>query len=369
MRALLALLCAACSFDPAGFRANPAGGDGGPGAIDGAGLDGLPPPPDAACAATFIDLCSAGPPGGPVAVAGADFLNTDTDPRCRTYPQPGGPDACLVYATDVTLSAGASLTAVGTRPLVIASVADLRIDGLIDVSSQRGIQTGAGANYGGCPAGLAPENDLGGAAGGAGGSFGGGGGTGGTGDIDMSLGNDGSAIAGLAGAAQPSPAFVRGGCRGQDGGDEGDFGGAGGSGGDSGGGVFLFSWGAVHVGVTAVIRATGAGGGGGAVQAGGGGGGSGGFIGFEGTGVIVEGQLWIDGGGGGGGGARLSGIPISGGPGSDASTGSAPGGYPSYDAPGATGSDSPLPPGNGASSIVGAGGGGGSFGFTYGVGP
>ena len=55
----------------------------------------------------------------------------------------------------------------------IASATNLIVEGTVDVSSQRGIQTGAGANYGACPAGTLPQDDYGGAGGGAGGSFGG----------------------------------------------------------------------------------------------------------------------------------------------------------------------------------------------------
>lgn len=355
---------AACGFQPSG-----ASEDGDGAAIDAAGDgDGAPPTDatvttDARCRLGFVDLCGAGAAGPALTVSVATTIDTDTDPRCATLAQPGGPDACLVWVASVSIGVGARLTATGSRPLVIAAAGDLVVDGVVDVSSRRGQARGAGAATE-CATPRAPENDAGGAAGGAGGSFGSVGGAGGTGDTDQSLGGDGTALGGLPGSALAVLPFARGGCRGQEGGAEGASGGQGGTGGDPGGAVVLAAFGAVRVTATGQVLAGGAGGGGGQVQAGGGGGGSGGYIGLEGASLEIAGALAANGGGGGGGGARVNGSPVSGGPGADGGLGGvvAAGGTPAFDAGGGTGAAGAIVAGAGASSIVGAGGGGGGVG-------
>ncbi|MBE7451174.1 MAG: hypothetical protein HS111_20440 [Kofleriaceae bacterium] len=207
-------VAAACGFHPSGASEDGDGAAADAAAIDAAGDgDGAPPTDatvttDARCRLGFVDLCGAGAAGPALTVSAATSIDTDTDPRCATLAQPGGPDACLVWVASVSIGVGARLTATGSRPLVIASAGDLVVDGVVDVSSRRGQARGAGAATE-CATPRAPENDAGGAAGGAGGSFGSVGGAGGTGDTDQSLGGDGTALGGLPGSALAVPPFAR----------------------------------------------------------------------------------------------------------------------------------------------------------------
>jgi hypothetical protein len=250
------------------------------------------------CTPGFLNLCGQAAPSITLLIDNAQTINTDTDQRCRTVAQTSGPDVCLIYASDVNISSNGALTSTGTRPLAIASTANMTIDGKIDVSSGRANgQLGPGAN-GTCSFTATPQDDLGGGGGGAGASFGTAALGGGTGDTDTSAGGDFSATPG-----GPGPAIaitvLRGGCRGQKGGNETANGGQGGAGGHSGGALYLVATGTLTMG--GAIRATGAGGGGGQVQAGGGGGGSGGLVVIEAPSITVSGDISANGGGGGGG--------------------------------------------------------------------
>jgi hypothetical protein len=332
------------------------------GATIDAGIDTGP-----ACVVGSIDVCTSAPPSGPFVVSGTTTLDTDQDPMCQTLAQTGGPPACLIYAAGVTIEGGASLTAIGTRPLVIVSTAAVDISGLVDVSSRRGGQTGAGANAADCAAMRAPEPDLGGAGGGAGGSFAAAGGDGGEGDTDNSLGGDGTALPGLAGLPVTRPSFARGGCRGSDGADEPP--GTGGPGGSSGGGVWIAAAGTITIAATGAIRATGAGGTGGQVQAGGGGGGSGGLVVLEAATISIAGQIAANSGSGGEGGARIGTAPVPGTSGNDGdlgTTAASGGAGASVAGDGGAGSaGAGAQGGAGQPSAVGGGGGGGGAGFVH----
>ncbi|HEY5938620.1 MAG TPA: hypothetical protein VIU61_28410 [Kofleriaceae bacterium] len=326
----------------------------------------------ASCVIDGLDLCDETPLPA-IAVGASETIDTDTDPRCITFPQAGGGDACLVYAQAISVAAGQTLSAIGSRPLVIASVASITLAGELDVSSRRGGQTGAAANHSACTIDREAESDLGGAAGAAGGSFGGEGGDGGDGDTDNSLGNDGNAVKGDASdALAAAPAFARGGCRGANGGNEtGPGGGNGGGGGASGGAALLVANDMIEV--SGAIRAMGAGGSGGGDQAGGGGGGSGGFIKLAATALTISGSISANGGGGGEGGCNCSGVETPGNPGTDGALGTgAAGGGAGASGPGGDGgaSGAATPPDglDGSPSVVGSGGGGGGAGFVVFVG-
>ncbi len=354
-RAVFALVLAGCSFEH-GVVPGAGGADGGGDGTVGDGSGDTP------CVPGFLNLCAETAPTQPLHLTGPDTINTDTDPRCRTFTQPNGGPVCLVYATSVAIDAGGSLTATGSRPLAIASTSTLTIAGAIDVSSHIGGARGPGASDAGCLFTTNPEMDTGGAGGGAGGSFGAMGGNGGTGDSDNSLGGDGTATPGIAGAA-PSIVALRGGCSGQAGANESNGGGAGGAGGHSGGALYLYA--AQSITISGSVRATGAGGAGGRVQAGGGGGGSGGFVVVESASITINGQLSANGGGGGEGGARVGTTPVDGQPGTDGvlGTAAAPGGVGTdtrFGYGGAGGASTPAAAG--ISSIVAGGGGGGSVG-------
>jgi hypothetical protein len=342
---------------------------------DAAGTADAPPLPVDACGLTpigSIDPCGLGAPDGPLTLDGT--LNTDTDPRCRSYGLATGGAACAIYADGITVADALTLTVSGSIPLILVSTQDIAIDGELDVSSRTTGQLGAAANDSSCAAALLPEADLGGGGGGAGGSFGSAGGDGGVGDTNTGAGNDGDGAAGIAGSPVVGiPASIRGGCRGSNGGDEAPGGGLGGAGGSSGGAVWLAARGMVVVGGNGVIRATGAGGGGGQVQAGGGGAGSGGMVVIEAIATEVLGVIAANGGGGGGGGVRISGAPYSGNPGQDGrpddqvATGGT--GGPVAAGKGGNGAAGSQVAKVGQSSAVGAGGGGGGGGIIHIVGP
>jgi hypothetical protein len=365
-RFVLVALLGACSFQP---RAAIDDGDGG------ASTD--PPPDDAtaspidatACSATFLDVCSQPEATEPFVVNGTDAINTDTDPRCRTVTQSGGGDVCLVYATDVSIGSGSILTATGSRPLAIASMSAMIVDGAINVASQRvSGQTGPGVDDASCNFGRAPDDDAGGAGGGAGGTFAAAGGNGGIGDTDNSSGNDNTGAAGERGTIVTTVTVLRGGCRGQQGGDA-PSGGSGGPGGHSGGALYLYA--PLRIAVSGAILATGAGGEGGGTQAGGGGGGSGGLVVIESGAIAIAGQISANGGGGGQGGARYINLEppdFPGDPGLDGGLGvvSASGGQDASPQPlrgfGGSGGIEGAAATDGATSIIGAGAGGGSIG-------
>ena len=355
------LLASACSFDPKAALVADASRDGTQPVDAAAPTDATA---DARCVVGSLDLCAQGTPDPASTLSGT--IHTGTDARCRTLPQPGGPDACLILADGVTIG---DLIGIGPRPLVVVSTTDLTITGALDVSSRLGVRDGAAANDASCAVSGQPESDLGGAAGAAGGSFHGAGGNGGEGDTDNSLGNDGTALAGLASAAITQPAFLRGGCPGGRGGDEGG-GGLGGAGGSSGGAVWLVAAGKLELLATGSIRATGAGGAPGQVQSGGGGGGSGGLIVLEATTLAIGGPVSANGGGGGEGGTRFGSTSVTGNKGADGDLGAtpAPGGFGALGSSGDGGAGSAgaqLDGGAGESTIVGAGGGGGAAGFIH----
>ena len=352
MRALLVsvLVVAACSFprpDDSGVADGPPGGDG-----------------PASCVSGLIDLCRQAAPTQALTVAAVQKINTDTDSRCRTVAQNGGPDLCLLYFTRVEIPVGAELIAHGTRPLALAATSQIWIDGTLDVASTRvrsgAMEFGAGSQAT-CPFGSAPEDDGGGGGGGAGGSFATVGGDGGTGDLDDGGGTPGDAPGGTAGAVVSFTA-LRGGCPGQRGQTNGIP--TTGNGGRGGGAVYVA---APTILITGKVLAHGAGGtGGGADDQGGagGGGGSGGAIVIQSSSsvsIFVPSLLLATGGGGGQGGNNL-GFGESGA--EPTNTNAAPGGDQVNNG-GNGGSGATLGAGElGASSNDGAGGGGGGTGFV-----
>ncbi len=299
--ALSLIVLSSCVFDGSN-SANPSSSDAEPIAPDASTVDSGPTFDGAIpCDFPLDGVCATGGPGEGWEVVGADTpFDTTDDPVCRDFSLDDGSHACLVFVESFTVTSNATLRAIGTRPLLIASIGDILIDGTIDVSSYRAEQTGAGANYATCMHARDPEDDVGGAGGAAGGSFAGRGGDGGEGDRNENDGSDGKALPGLSDTAVSIPLVLRGGCPGGDGGDEGPGAtdGIGGAGGASGGAVWLVGTGNLHVMGEGRIRATGAGGTGGGGQAGGGGGGSGGMIHLQAVQTIVDGAMSANGAGG-----------------------------------------------------------------------
>jgi len=268
-----------------------------------------------------LNLCGQPDPTLTINITDAQTIDPGRDLNCRKLTQAGGSDVCLLYATSVTITSTGSLTAFGSRPLAIASVSTMTIDGLIDAGSH-GQQRGPGASVTtGCSFARSPADDLGGGGGGAGGSFTLSGGDGGTGDNDNSANPPGTAQSGLHGATPPIN-LLRGGCAGQTGGDEANTNCScrGGRGGDSGDALYLFA--RQSLAISGNVRVTGAGGSGGEVQAGGGGGGSGGLAVMESPSLTISGQISANGGGGGQGAGPIINVGnFSGNPGTDGALG------------------------------------------------
>lgn len=240
-----------------------------------------------------------------VTLAASDVLNTEqtwtgmvdinTDPSaaatsgCKAPTD--GAAYCVIAYSKITLASAATLTAHGSRPLVLLATSSFDLEGTIDVSSGPG-RSGAGAP----PPGKCQGTAATGHSGGYGGSFGGKGGDGG-----KPLSGTGEA-GGVATAPLGSiPKILQGGCPGGAGATDG---GPGGAGGDGGGAVLIIS---PMIKVNGKIKASGAGGHGGgssAAASGGGGGGSGGMIVLDGTIAAATPpafEIWLFANGGGGG--------------------------------------------------------------------
>lgn len=291
-RALLMVAYCACSFPQPKLDEGQGGPDGGVGSPDGSALVDAPP-----CTAGFLDTCAATATEDLLVTANVG-ISTDTDPRCRTVMQAGGPNVCLMVFRDVQISTTATLFAHGSRPLAIAARRMMTIDGAIDVSSRADSSlSGAGSgNPNFCSTGNPAIDSMGGASGAGGGSFLTRGGEGGRGNTDGVGGGPSSVPGGTSGPAYSAPAFLRGGCHGQQGGAGSSIGGMAGLG---GGGVYL------HAPTLLISGEVFAGGGGGRTgegNDGGGGGGSGGMIVLESNALSVSGFLVATGAGGGGGG-------------------------------------------------------------------
>jgi hypothetical protein len=286
-------------------------------------------------------------------------LDTDTLGTCSDLvPQPSGPELCVIAATQINVSA--TVTATGSRPLMLLATDTIQIGGTLDVSSRRAsLKPGAGANFASCGAGTGPSTSSVASGGGAGGTFGTMGTRGGDGLNGTVTVPNGTAptVLGLT--------FVRGGCKGQDGGDVGAS--QGGTGGASGGAVYLFA--ATMITVNGNIYASGAGGSTAAIHTGGGGGGAGGLIGLEAPTIDVTGIVAANGGNGSAGG----GTTTAGGAGTDgatmlyntqpaAQTNGSSGGTGGR---GLTATTAGVPAGNGVASGAGGGGGGGGGGIVW----
>jgi hypothetical protein len=277
--------------------------------------------------------------------------------------QTGGPDLCVIAATQISVSA--TVTVTGARPLMLLATETISVPGSLDVSSRRSpAPIGAGANYSGCGAGTNPTSTSGGAGGGAGGTFGTRGANGGDGAPAGAVVNNN----GTSPALMLPVTFVRGGCIAEDGGDSGAN--QGGVGGASGGAVYLFA--GTTIDVQGSIFASGAGGAASALHAGGGGGGAGGLIGLEAPSINVTGILAANGANGSGGGGSTAGGAV----GADGATtafstqpaaaaGGASGG--GAGGRGATGATLQSIGGTGSTAVAGTagGGGGGGFGVIY----
>jgi hypothetical protein len=351
MRALLVLvLSSACGFE---------GSTGAKGEEEPPAPDAGPDAPACSQVTGFVSFCALEPTAR-LAFAAGEQLNTGEDPRCQVITPQSGPPICLLYATEIEIPAGVSVTAFGIRPLALVAKSSIKISGILDVSSKstRPARPGAGSNPGGhCAFTSEPAGSTGGGGGGAGGTLATAGGSGGAGDANGSGTPAGPGAGGVPGAPLAELGFLRGGCDGQRGGTgEADGDGVPGAGGQGGGAVYLRG-GTIEV--AGAILAGGSGGGATRGEGGGGGGGSGGVIVLHSPALTVAGTLLATGGGGSAGAGANQDVGEAG---SDATTTS----------PATGGSAGAGLGGNGAANAVatagfgharGAGGGGGGNGF------
>jgi hypothetical protein len=309
--------------------------------------DAMPDALTLTCDARYTSLCANLDTAMERSFLVSGEINTDTGTECAKFPfvATDSPN-CVILGSNITVAAGVTLRATGSRPLVLLASGNIQIDGTIDVSSRRAVRdpvtpvaesVGAAGDYGMCSAfrRLVDSREEGGG-GGAGGTFGGTGGGGGDGNYDVINARAQGGLAPMEPDAFPETT-LRGGCRAQNGGNAGATATNGGKGGPGGGIVVLIS--KMGILVNGVIAANGGGGMGGGAQAGGGGGGSGGLIVLQGATVRRAGKLTANGGGGGEGGAIGIG-EIIGADGADGSVSSNP-------APGGNSADSPSRGGDG----------------------
>ncbi|HEY4056405.1 MAG TPA: hypothetical protein VGM39_07340 [Kofleriaceae bacterium] len=270
-------LVGACGFSVSGAAAADDVSTGDDTPID-AAPDAAPDrPPGPICLGTLPMVCMDEVPA-PMSIASA----IDTNGTCATTTMGTAAGFCVIAARTITIASGSTITAMGTKPLVLFAPDGIQIDGTLDVSTHVNLPPGAGAGSVTCGAGMAPADG----GGGQGGSFGGSGGNGGT-------GRTASGRAGVAAAAIPFTE-LRAGCAGAPG--SGPNGGLPGLG---GGAVSLVA-GAINI--TGSVLAVGAPGHGGVMTAsGGGGGGSGGTIVLDATTVTLSGNALLLAQGGGGG--------------------------------------------------------------------
>jgi len=242
-RAALVLLLTGC-----GFQATNAGIDGAPGGDGGNFCLGN----------ATVTACLAQPPPTSLTISGTRMIDTDKAGDC-------GPNAvdssqyCILAGNSITIAGGQTLSAHGSRPLVLMSSGAITVTGTIDVAGHLlEVPQATGPGVVPCAAGLAPTN-VGGGYGGSFGSLGGGGGA----DFN---GDPGGVPSGTI-----VPTTLRGGCDGEAGLDRG------GRAGGGGGGLALLA--GTKIQIDGVINASGGGGGGSTTDnRGGGGGGAGGMI-------------------------------------------------------------------------------------------
>ena len=205
----------------------------------------------------IFNMCFAQPLDGMIHFAATVSIDTDSASMCDTLT----PDACVLSAGTITLDESATVTATGSRALVLVAGTTVSIDGKLDAGSYANGPAGAAADPESCVLATLASN----AGGGAGGSFGSVGGNGG----DDSNGHDGATAAGSASLS------LRGGCPGNSGAGQGA-----GNGGHGGGAIWIVAGTAIEV--SGSIFAPGAGGdNGGLGPSGGCGGGAGGLVGLD----------------------------------------------------------------------------------------
>jgi hypothetical protein len=228
------------------------------------------------CIVGGVDLCLFARPQTTLDVDVDMTIDKTTDCNLVIY-EPPSPSVCVIYANEINI--GATVTAFGSRALVLAATSSIEVSGTVDVSAYRDKNNRPAA----ADAQECAFTTAGSYGGGAGGSFAGKGGDGGSGV--MGTGNQNMPAQAASSTALPSR--VRGGC-------PGSYGRA-----HSGGGVWLAAGDTIRLTSTGRVLANGAGGSstfdiGGGSQ----GGGSGGMVRLAAPHVVIAGLVAANGGGG-----------------------------------------------------------------------
>jgi hypothetical protein len=395
---LAGLALSACTFAPSGIEPGPGQGVDASEGVDSAtpAVDGSVPPdgtlvPDAPppMPRDVVHVPPDGWFGGPTAVVWNEDVIIDTSARTLTGPgtegleidvlehDPPGSEIAILHVGDLTVGSGATVRVVGSRPFVVISSGDIRIEGDIDAGARGETPGAGGAEPGQGPGAGMPgsHTDDGRDSGGGGAGHGTDGARGSDGcqsngggsdcaALDRPLGGPGGA---LYGDAQVTT--LTGGSGGGTGGSgsvDSSPGCAPGPGGAGGGGVQLYAIGTITVASGGGIRAGGGGGTGGeganCAAAAAGGGGSGGVIYLQADRIDLAGTLAANGGGGGAG----AGVGSNGDGGSDGALGATPAaGADEFDedasagGAGGAGATGPVP---GEDDDENGGGGGGAVG-------
>jgi hypothetical protein len=274
-----------------GFCEPPGSGSGSSGGDD-AGVDG--PGNASFCLGDAVVMaCLAQRPAAPLTISASTRIDTDRPGDCSPDAVGSSASYCILAGSSITIPAGQTLSATGSRPLVLMSSGAITVAGAIDVAGHLlGVPQATGpAVPGSSP--CAPATVAASTGGGSGGSFGS---IGGTGGPDAG-GNPGGVASGPV-----VPTTLRGGCSGEAGLN------GGGAAGSGGGAVALLA--VMTIEIDGVINASGGGGGGSMINSrGGGGGGAGGMIVIDAPMVTGAGSanIFANGGGGGEGSAGLKG--------------------------------------------------------------
>ncbi len=254
MRGALVLLVTGCSFQGTSSELADA-------ATDTTMIDGSPDGPSGFCLGdTSVTACLSEMPTQTLMINAPTTINTDNPGECA--PNASSPAYCILAGSSIMIMGSATLSAAGTRPLVLMSSGGITIapGAAIDVGGHRNAMpqlTGAGGRT--CEGGIAPTPD--------GGAFGG---------TFGSIGGDGGADAGAhpggkAASTTITTTSLQGGCAGEAGLNNG------GTAGPAGGAVALLAVATIELDGT--IFAGGGGAGGAKTNnRGGGGGGAGGMI-------------------------------------------------------------------------------------------
>jgi hypothetical protein len=206
-----------------------------------------------------VTACLAEVPTTSLTISATRMIDTDKAGDCTPGTVSSSAQYCILAGSSITIAGGQTLSAHGSRPLVLMSSGAITVTGTIDVAGHLlGVPQAVGPGVPLCGAGLAPTN----VGGGYGGSFGS---LGGSGGADFN--NDPGGVP----SGTIVPTTLRGGCDGEAGLDNG------GRAGGGGGGLALLA--VTTIQIDGVINASGGGGGGSTTNTrGGGGGGAGGMI-------------------------------------------------------------------------------------------